>query len=561
MNNDNLNENLSPDIPEEENVPVTPTEAEETAPVAVEEEIPEEGSPITPSEPEATEAPEAAEEPEITESPEAVEEPEIPAEAPAQPAAGYYPPQAPVPPVQQPYYPYGQPAPAQPPRYYQNAPYSANPYPAYPQQPQYRPYPQYSQQPYQQPPQVKTRMKAGTVVLIVCMSILTVLGFGAFGLAVALYGNQTVTPQEPSLNYEDFYGDFFKDFEEFTPPESSTPDEGYTIKEPEQPKIDIPDVSEGIVINGRPSTPELSAEDVYSKVIPSTVTVDVDVYYTNGEQEDSTGTGIFISEDGFCITNSHVVANSKSVSVKVITSDGTEYPAVVVGLDKTTDLAVLKVDGKGFTPAEFGSSDELNIGEWVIAIGNPGGTEFTGSLTRGVISGLDRKVGSYSANGMTYLQTDAAINPGNSGGPLVNMHGQVIGINSSKIVADYYEGMGFAIPSSKAKDIIDQLLEKGYVQGRVRLGITGQNVLYGTPQGVTIIAIDEYSSFAGTEAKVGDVITAVNDVSITGLTDLANEFLKYAPGDTVKVSLYRSSTGETLTIDVVLLEDKGETQR
>lgn len=524
MNNDNFNENLTPEVPEE----LTTAEPEIPA------EVPAEENTAVLCTPEVTE--EAADEP-AEETDEATEKEE-----------------STVPPVAQPFNPYGQPNPQYKP-YNQYRPYG-NPQQAY--NPQYRApqaYPQYPQQ-----PKVKTKMKAGTVVLIVTMCILTVLGFGAFGFAIAAYSKPAATP-EPSLNYEDFYGDFFKDFEEIEPPEESSPDDGYVIKEPEYPDIDIPEVSDGIVINKRPSTPELSAEEVYNKVILSTVTVDVDIDYTNGQHDDSTGTGIFISEDGFCITNSHVVANSKSVTVKVITSDGTEYPAVVVGLDKTTDLAVLKVEGKGFTAAEFGSSDELNIGEWVIAIGNPGGTGFSGSLTRGVISGLDRKVGSYSANGMSYLQTDAAINPGNSGGPLVNMHGQVIGINSSKIVADYYEGMGFAIPSSKAKDIIDQLLTKGYVQGRVRLGITGQNVLYGQPQGVTIIAIDEYSSFAGTEAQVGDVITAVNDVKITGLTDLANEFLKYAPGDSVKVSLYRAATQETITIDVVLLEDKGETQK
>ena len=535
MNNDNLNENLTPEVPEEnisaEAIPAGET-VPETAPETAPEAAPEVNSEAIPEE--SIEAPK-----EIQETPSQPQQaPEIP---------------------QKPPYPYGQPAPQPAPQYGYN-PYYQQAY----SQPQYaQPYPQY---PQYQPVKAKTKMKAGTVVLIVSMCILTVLGFGAFGLSLALYSGNTAEPetqQKPDglYNYEDFYGDFFEDYGQYDPTEENSDYDSYTIKEPEQPDIRIPEVTEGIIINSEPSTPELSAEEVYAKVIPSTVTVDVDIYYTDGTQEDSTGTGIFISEDGFCITNSHVVSNSKSVSVKVITSDGAEYPAVVVGLDKTTDLAVLKVDGAGFTPAEFGSSDELSIGQWVIAIGNPGGTGFTGSLTRGVISGLDRKVGSYSANGMTYLQTDAAINPGNSGGPLVNMHGQVIGINSAKIVADYYEGMGFAIPSSKAKDIIDQLLTKGYVQGRVRLGITGQNVLYGQPEGVKIIAIDEYSSFAGTEAKVGDVIIGVNDTPIKGLTDLSNEFLKYAPGDTVKVDLFRASTGEDITIEVVLLEDKGETQR
>ena len=544
MNNDNLNENLTPEVPEEE----TAAEAAPAGEIIPQEEIPE-AAPETAAEESSGEVqPETAEAPQQT-PPQPQQAAEIP---------------------QQSYHSYGQPAPQQAPQYgynpYNQQVYGQQPYNPYPQYRPAQPYQQAQPYPQYQQPKVKTKMKSGTEVLIVCMCILTVLGFGTFVLSLALYSGNTAesqTSQKPEghYNYEDFYGDFFEDYGEYEPEDDNSVTDNYTIKEPEQPDIKIPEVSEGYVINSKPSTPELSAEEVYAKVIPSTVTVDVDVYYTDGTHEDSTGTGIFITEDGFCITNSHVVVNSKAVSVKVITSDGTEYPAVVVGLDKTTDLAVLKVDGTGFTPAEFGSSDELNIGQWVIAIGNPGGTGFTGSLTRGVISGLDRKVGSYSANGMTYLQTDAAINPGNSGGPLVNMHGQVIGINSSKIVADYFEGMGFAIPSCEAKDIIDQLITKGYVQGRVRLGITGQNVLYGQPQGVKIVIIDEYSSFAGTEAKVGDVIIAVNDNPVKGLTDLANEFLKYAPGDTVKVSLFLASTGEDITLDVVLLEDKGETQK
>ncbi len=557
MNNDNFNEKLTPEESVEETAPeVTPENIPEVIPEPVPETPTEEApaEPLTEEEtaPAMEETAPAEDIPAETPVQEPIQQPAAPQQIPPQPNYGYY---------QQPQnpYPYGQPYQPQP-----YNPYNQNPYrpQQYPQQLPYQPY-----QPYGQPPAPKAKMPTGTKVFIICMCLLTVLGFGAFGISLALYGgnNASQAPEDstaPSTpSYEDFYGDFFDRFEEFDPGTESSSGDGLTIKEPEQPDIKVPEVSEGIIINNKPTGPELSAEEVYNKVLPSTVTVDVDVFYSDGTQEDSTGTGIIISEDGFVITNSHVVANSKSVSVKVITSDGTEHPAVVVGLDKTTDLAVLKVDGTGFTPAEFGSSDELSIGQWVIAIGNPGGTEFTGSLTRGVISGVDRMVGSYSANGMTYIQTDAAINPGNSGGPLVNMYGQVIGINSSKIVADYYEGMGFAIPSNKAKNILDQLLEKGYVQGRVRLGITGQNVLYGTPQGVTIIAIDEPSSFAGTDAQTGDIITAVGGKTITGLTDLSNEFLKYAPGDTVKVTLYRPSTGTTFDIEVVLLEDKGETQR
>lgn len=162
---------------------------------------------------------------------------------------------------------------------------------------------------------------------------------------------------------------------------------------------------------------------------------------------------------------------------------------------------------------------------------------------------------------MTYIQTDAAINPGNSGGPLVNMYGQVVGINSSKIVADYYEGMGFAIPVSKAKDIIDQLLSTGYVEGRVRLGITGMNYQDFTLQGVEIVSIDENSGFADTDAKEGDVITAIDGNEVTSLTTLANELLSYSPGDTCEVTIVHPANGNEYKVTITLLADEGETQK
>ena len=207
----------------------------------------------------------------------------------------------------------------------------------------------------------------------------------------------------------------------------------------------------------------------------------------------------------------------------------------------------------------------------MLAIGNPGGERFASSLTRGIVSGLDRAVERYSEDGMTFIQTDAAINPGNSGGPLVNMYGQVVGINSSKIITDGYEGMGFAIPVSKAKDIIDQLLSGGYVEGRVRLGISGYDLgdeatFYGLPKGFMIASIDEDSSFAGTEAQVEDIIIAIDGETVEELQDISNLLLRYSPGDQVTVTLYRRSAydfsdGEEIQVTITLLEDKGETQR
>lgn len=348
------------------------------------------------------------------------------------------------------------------------------------------------------------------------------------------------------------------------------------LPEPEEPKekpnIQVAPNNQGIVIHSKPKTEPLSAAEVYEKVVQSTVTVEATLYLDEYQQnsEPNTGTGIIATSDGYIITNSHVVMNSKSADVKIITHDGKEYDALVVGVDKTTDLAVLKTNDHNFIPAEFGDANELAIGEWVLAIGNPGGARFSSSLTRGIVSGLNRTVGEYSENGMTYIQTDAAINPGNSGGPLVNLYGQVVGINSSKIVSSGYEGMGFAIPTTNAKGIINELFSGGYVKGRTRLGIKGTDVseqsvyFENLPVGFIIHSLEKDSVFNGTDVQVGDIITAIGDMEVDGVSAIGNALLAYKPGDTVKISLFRpddtGGAGKRFEVTVTLLEDKGETQ-
>lgn len=466
----------------------------------------------------------------------------------------YAPPQAPAAgsqPVHQ-YPSYGQ-AYGQP--YRQPAPY-AQPY-GVPAAPHYG-------APYgYRPPRQK--LPTALKVFLFVLSVLVVGSLLGLGIATAYAGSTGGTGSglyQYGGGIEEYFGGGKGDGEgNGTPPGYGELPQVQERPELEQPDIEVTPYEKGISITQKPSGGELTAQQVYDKVVPSTVSILAEIPMTDGTTESSGGTGIFLTSDGFIITNSHVVGNTKSSLVTITTHDGEEYPAVVVGFDKTTDIAILKTEDHGFTPAEFGSSDELSIGEWVIAIGNPGGQSFSGSLTRGVISGLDRTVGSYSSNGMTYIQTDAAINPGNSGGPLVNMYGQVIGINSSKVVAQYYEGMGFAIPVSKAKGIIDQLLSEGYVKGRTRLGITAQSIPYGETTGVLIVNIDEQSSFQGTKAKAGDVITKVEDTEIGSLAALSNKLLEYQPGNQVKVTLYRSETGEELEVEITLLADEGETQR
>lgn len=427
-------------------------------------------------------------------------------------------------------------------------------------------YPYYGAEPPRPP---KKKMSVGLKVFIWIASILAaaaligLFGYLAWHAATTEktfpYGNppgfQMPTPQQPDDGDEDDIPDFD---DGVIPPDSKEGD-------PSEPDVDITPNTEGITIHKKPDGQELTSQEVYKKVVKSTVTVAVTLM-RNGQEQNSTGTGIIATSDGYIITNSHVVLNSKSSVVKIITSSGEEYEAVVVGVDRTTDLAILKTNDHSFTPAEFGDAAELEIGDSVVAIGNPGGEKFSGSMTGGYVSGLDREVGRYSENGMTYIQTDAAINPGNSGGPLVNMYGQVVGINSSKIITEGYEGMGFAIPVSKAQSIINELLSGGYVKGRTRLGITGMEVtdamaaLYQMPRGFMISEIGEESAFTGTEAREGDIITAIDGETVTSLSDISNLLLKYAPGDTVEITLYRQN-GTELKVKVNLLEDKGETQK
>lgn len=418
--------------------------------------------------------------------------------------------------------------------------------------------------------QPKKKMKTGAKVflwvLLVCavLSVTALVSVGVYTLVTGTGGETTgevsgVNSVPPTNSLPGT---------PVTPPSSSESSGGVSSE-----VIDLTPNS-GIQINTKPAGQPLSAQEAYNRVVNSTVLVKVSFVDANGNQGEGTGSGVIATEDGYIITNSHVVQDSRNVNVQIITYDGSEYSGMVVGYDRTTDLAIVKINASGLQPATFGAAAEMGVGEQVITIGNPGGEDFSFSMTGGYISGLNRHVGSYSSAGMTYIQTDAAINPGNSGGALVNLYGQVVGINSSKIVADEYEGMGFAIPVDKAQTIIGDLMSGGYVTGRVRLGISGRDVTdaqvynYGVPYGFIIVNVDEDSSFAGSGVQAGDIITAVDGEEVRNLTQLSNKLLEYAPGDTVTVTLYRLTTslventyaGQYFNIEIVLLADNGETQ-
>lgn len=286
---------------------------------------------------------------------------------------------------------------------------------------------------------------------------------------------------------------------------------------------------------------ELSLVDINKKVKDSVVGILVGI----AEEEEMvfSGSGFIVSEDGYIITNEHVI--SGATRVEVVLSDGiTEYQAVIVGKDSQSDLAILKVEAKGLSAAELGDSDALEVGERVVAIGNPYGMVLAGSMTDGIVSALNRKIKS-NGSFMTLIQTDASINPGNSGGPLVNAYGQIVGICSSKLVATDYEGIGFAIPINNVIDITDELITYGYVKTRGYIGIGGSDLseeyckYHNIPQGVYVSYVDPECDAAKKGMKVGDIIIGFNGEEITSMAQLNETKNEFRPGDTVKVKVWR----------------------
>lgn len=298
---------------------------------------------------------------------------------------------------------------------------------------------------------------------------------------------------------------------------------------------------------------------------PSVVGVSVKYYeqsfwgqLAEGESE---GSGIIYSEDGYIITNYHVIEaaiNSSSAVVKITLSNEEEYEAEIVGTDDVTDLALLKIDAKGLTAAKFGKSSELEVGELAVAIGNPLGKEFAGSVTVGYISALHRSI---TSDGRTYnvLQTDAAINPGNSGGALVNGKGEVIGINTAKINDTSVEGLGFAIPSDDALKIIEELKISGKII-RPYIGIYGIDLDEITAKrnklvvGVYVYQVYGASPAAEAGIQKGDVIVEFDGKEISSKQELNDLKNQKQIGDTIKVKIYRA--GDYKEVNIVLGSDE-----
>ena len=308
---------------------------------------------------------------------------------------------------------------------------------------------------------------------------------------------------------------------------------------------------------------KLADEDVAEKVGPAVVGIINSANFFQQDVEQGSGSGIIINADGYIVTNNHVIENASSL--KVILNNSEEYAAKVIGTDPQTDLAVLKIEaGKELPYATFGASADLKAGETAIAIGNPLGTEFAGTVTKGVISALNRSV-TVEGKQLTLIQTDAAINPGNSGGALVNSYGEVIGINTVKISSGDVEGLGFAIPINEAKPIIQDLMEDGYVKGRPVIGLSGREMTqemartYGYVTGVYVVEVTPFSGAERAGIKSGDVITKVEDQEVKTVEDINNIRDSHQVGDKLKFEIDRR--GQKLTVEVELGEDKPTTSQ
>jgi len=316
---------------------------------------------------------------------------------------------------------------------------------------------------------------------------------------------------------------------------------------------------------------DLTIPQIVKKVSPSIVAIRMSITVPNRinqvmSQNRSEGSGIIFDKNGYIMTNYHVVeyadpknSYSKYTTLEVFLPDGRQAKGKFIGGDRKTDLAVIKVDLGDLPAAELGDSSSIEVGELAVAIGNPLGLDFAGSVTAGIISAVNRKV-QIDDRTLNLIQTDAAINPGNSGGALVNSKGQVIGINTVKISSTGLEGLGFAIPINDAKPIIDQLVMFGYVKGRPFIGISGREItetiakMYNIPQGVYIIGVTPNTGAYKAGIQAGDILIKLAGQEIKSLKDVDAVKSRYKAGDTVDAVIYRN--GKKITLKLTFSEEK-----
>ncbi len=413
-------------------------------------------------------------------------------------------------------------------------------------------------------PNQKKKSRTGVVIFISLLTAILILAGIFFGTELLNGKNKTgnflanLVPKEetPDIQGSDTPPDYDSFFEEIQ--------RSSKVSVNDSKSEDVSKYTnknwKGVILESRPTKKSnYSAQYSFEKVSPSTVAV---LCYTEEADESKTpdgqGTGIIISSDGYIVTNSHVVGDSRDMyNYLILDEKGKKYAARVVGFDTRTDIAVLKINAKNLKPVSFAGISEIQIGDDIIAVGNPGGIKFQNSLTKGIISAKNRILPNSSVE---YIQTDAAINPGNSGGPLCNLYGQVVGITTAKINSSMYEGMGFAIPADTVKLIADNIIRNGYVKDRAKIGIVGTAIseyvseIYNVPTGIMITEIDRDSYLNKTKVRPKDIITKINDTDVKSFGDIYTELEKHSTGDKISITVFRpdNSKGQTFTLEIKL---------
>ena len=391
----------------------------------------------------------------------------------------------------------------------------------------------------------KDRSSVKIVLLIVAIALVGSI-LGAV-LTVAISALRDDTRQDAIMeNAQEFFDDKFSDQLQ---PDEETDYELSESKLPEQ-------------LNSYDSGKSLSLVEVYELTVNSVVGIQTEATMNAFGQEAvsaSAGSGFILTEDGFIITNCHVVQGADKITVDMY--DGTSYSAQLVGSDSSFDIAVLKIDAQDLPAVGVGDSDELKVGEEVVAIGNPLG-ELTFTMTNGILSALDREINT-DGNPQNMLQTNAAINSGNSGGPLFDMDGNVIGVTTAKYsgstsTGTTIEGLGFAIPINDALKVAYDLVEYGYVKNQAYLGITVKTIdaqtaeYYSLPVGPRVEVVNPGSCAEKADIRVGDIVLAVDDVPVSSNPELLAEMKRRSAGETITLTIFRA--GAQMQIDVTLDE-------
>ena len=394
-------------------------------------------------------------------------------------------------------------------------------------------------------------------VLVVFSTLIVLFFAGLIVLRIA-------SPEGPLFSWNEFFAEFESSFgieipEELLPEGSmEIPDAPHGAAKPENSGVTVEfslpaaPTNPNVQMTLSPPGEDLSFQEIYAKVIPSIVYIEV-----YSESSMGSGTGVVMTKDGYIVTNHHIIDNH--AEGWVVLSDGSKYEARLVGSDVESDLAVLKIDALGLTPAQFGTSDQLRVGDTVLAIGNPLGAELIGTMTEGIVSAIDRDI-NVDGYTMSLIQTTAALNPGNSGGALINTAGQVIGITNMKMMSDYetIEGLGFAIPTVWAKEVVDTLLAQGKITGRPTIGIMcfalyeGASPYYGLDSGIYIESVTAGGPADKAGLQPGDIILTVNGLTVTTLEQFTVIRDQVNVGGVMHLTVWRN--GKTFETDLTLAE-------